>query len=685
MKTKSSWKDVRAVSRSIIAVVVVIIIIVAGAGVYFATLKSTTSTTTTPPTSSSSSSSSTPPTASSTTSVAGSSTTSSAPPVSTTTSSSQLGTTTASSSTTVTTSQSQVTKNNLTIDEAFWPSYNLNVLLPGLTYPNWMEYDMYQPLDMVNVSAEYGNQGYHYLPGLALNWTVSPNGTVYTFNLRQGVTFSNGDPFNSYEVWMNMYDVYYSIFNSTFFFGYPTLFNVSNIVFGPSTIAMINASGLADPSTAVIAIMSNSNWPIYVNGPNQIVFRMTSPFENLLGVLDGLPGQIFDAQFGLQHGWPALYGSPAMGYFASNPIPGTGPYMMTQYAQNSYVSFEQNPTYWGKNLTAAQIAVNPLLDPGHVKQVTIQYKPDDLSRYTDLVNNVAQISAIQSQDFPIVTASPSTYGWVTFPTAANIVSSLAFNTGKYPLNITDVRLAIEHAINYSVIYQNVFNGQITPYFGPEVPGFGKYYDVGNYSQYSFNVTLAQSLLAKAGLSSSNFPTLTFSMPAGYTVMDGIAQVVQSQLQENLGINVELQTYSYSQWIAPYNSGNTTKAFLATLSDITFEGAPSYGQVLNDPAANWITFTTARGFDLAFWSTNATNELANVLVNSNNQTLINSVLAQAQADVYNDAPYIWIGVFKLPLGNGSYAYKHSEIANFYYDPMWSGANTAPILNTITFTS
>ena len=117
--------------------------------------------------------------------------------------------------------------------------------------------------------------------------------------------------------------------------------------------------------------------------------------------------------------------------------------------------------------------------------------------------------------------------------------------------------------------------------------------------------------------------------------------------------------------------------------MTFEGAPSYGQVENVPADNWITFTTFHGFNLAFWQTNTTEALANALTTSSNQTLIHSLLMKAQAEVHDQAPYIWIGVFQLVLGDGSVAYKHSVIKNFYFDPMWSGANTAPIFNTIVF--
>ena len=36
-----------------------------------------------------------------------------------------------------------------------------------------------------------------YVPGLALRWDTSTDGKVYTFQLRKGVTFHNGEPFNA--------------------------------------------------------------------------------------------------------------------------------------------------------------------------------------------------------------------------------------------------------------------------------------------------------------------------------------------------------------------------------------------------------------------------------------------------------------------------------------------------------
>jgi peptide/nickel transport system substrate-binding protein len=39
-----------------------------------------------------------------------------------------------------------------------------------------------------------------YAPGLATSWTVSPDGTAYTFKLREDVKFHDGTPFNAEAV-----------------------------------------------------------------------------------------------------------------------------------------------------------------------------------------------------------------------------------------------------------------------------------------------------------------------------------------------------------------------------------------------------------------------------------------------------------------------------------------------------
>ena len=647
------------------AAVVIVIIIVAGVAVaYYATLPPPTTTTTT--------SSST----SSTTSSSSSSTT---------------------SSTTSTTSSSSAAPTTLVIDDAFWPSYNLNVLFPGLTYPNWGESDVYQPLVDSNINGEYQNGTYSYLPGLATSWTVSSDGKTYTFNLRQGVKFSNGDPFNAYQAWFQFYSSFYLFDNVSwaFAYAYPGVFNASYAApFGPATIQMFAQSGLSNPSAKALTYMQNTSLPIYVIGQYTLVFHMDKPFQFLLGVLEGLPGEIFDAQYILDSlsaagGFP-VYGSTAFGYYSNHAIPGTGPYAITTYVQNAYVTFTPNPYYWGANLNASQVAANPLLDPGHYKQIIIYYKADDLSRYTDISEGTAQIASIESADWNLITHSPSTYGTFEFPPFANIVSFLAFNVNEYPTNITDVRLAIDHAINYTLLDQTVFpQGDVSPYVGPSTPGFSTFgaYDPGNYPQYSFNTTLATQLLAEAGFSASKpFPTITLSLVSGFTLLTNIADFIQAQLSANLDITLNLNVYSYATYMNFYNSvdivSNPTE-----VANIAFNGIPSYGQVQNTPVDNWSVFATCFGAtycpnEFSGWESSATVAYVEAMLGGANQTVLTQLARAAQESVYQQGPFIWVGILKLVTGDGSVAYLKSAVGGFCFDAMWSGADTAPILNTVT---
>ncbi len=110
---------------------------------------------------------------------------------------------------------------------------------------------------------------------------------------------------------------------------------------------------------------------------------MAHPFQWFLGTIVGEVGLFGDVQWVFQHGG---FGTPAAvnSYFGTNPMPETGPYVVTNVSPNSYVSFTQSSNYWGTNLSSTQIAADKYLDPGHVKNVVIYTKGDDLTRYVDL-------------------------------------------------------------------------------------------------------------------------------------------------------------------------------------------------------------------------------------------------------------------------------------------------------------
>ncbi len=84
-------------------------------------------------------------------------------------------------------------------------------------------------------------------------------------------------------------------------------------------------------------------------------------------------GTMFDMQYVLDNGGPGTAAS-VNDFFNTNAIPGTGPYQVNGFSEDTYISFVQNSNYWGANLTPQQIQANPFLDPGHVKNVIVYYR-----------------------------------------------------------------------------------------------------------------------------------------------------------------------------------------------------------------------------------------------------------------------------------------------------------------------
>ncbi len=604
-------------------------------------------------------------------------------------SSTQSNTQSSTQSSSLTTSNSQGERQSLTIDDAYYPGPDLSQLWTIMDgpYPIWLTYTVYQPLVDPYATSEYGQGQIQYLPDLAVNWTVSPNNTIYSFNLRKGVTFSNGDAFNSYEVWAWMYGIYYLEANSSNWFQSYSIFNMSKVNFGPSTLALLKTANLSNPSQQVISLMSNTSWPIYVNGADQIVYHLDVAFPWFLNILVVNAGMMADVQYILNNGG---FGTPAQlnSYFGTHPIPGTGPYMVTSVAVNENVQFAQNPTYWGRNLSQSAIAGNPYLDPGHVKNVIINYRPDDVSRYTDLSTGAAPISAIITQNWPLIQANPSTYGYVTMPSFSGLIFALAFNSHLYPTNVTDVRQAIVHAINYTNLNSTAFFGELSPFVGPEYPAVPQFYDLGNYTPYNYNLTLAKQYLNAANQSGQLKGPLTvsYNVANGCATCVNVAQIVQTDLAQ-IGINVQISVVSSAQ-IYAYNCAYTCEVQnAAKIPNIgVMGGTISYAPGSLSPIDNWELWLSNQSLsnDWAVYANPVVQACINSFTNGSSISQMTNLCTTAQGQIYKDAPYDWIGVERLFWASGSVAYLKSVISGFYMDPVWGGGGaTTPIFNTVTF--
>jgi peptide/nickel transport system substrate-binding protein len=577
------------------------------------------------------------------------------------------------------------TENTLTIDSWIWPSVDLNLLWAptGSNWPIWMAYTVNQPLVQVNITAQ--NEGIlQYVPGLA-SWTTSADNTTYTFNLKHGIDFSDGNPFNAYQVWAEMYGFYYlSANSSSWLYGYPNLFNYSAVNFGPSTLALMNQSGLANPSSQLLAIMQNTSWPIYVTGQYTIVFHLNAPFIWFPGTLTVYAGLMFDVQYVLDHGGFGT-ASSYNDYFNQHPIPGTGPYVISQVAELNYVEFQQNPNYWGANMTAAQVAQNPYFDPGHAKSVIIYYKTDDLTRYTDLTDNAAQIVTIQLPDWNLVQTNPD-LTYYQLPPVSDDVSILGLNTQLYPTNITAVRQAIVHVINYSQIYADADLGKPAYYMGPVAPIFSNLYDLGNFQPYQYNVSEAIQILQKANIVPATLPSLEFRIVEGCASCTAVAQDVSEDLQA-INMTATIVTQAPALFDAALGSYTSELANPSAVGNIAFPyDSVGWGPFAPTPVDNPISFVSNTSLfgNSAIYSNPTVQACVNAMTSSSNVAQLQTLCTAAQAQIYTDAPYAWLGQITLwGQAGGSLVWNKNVVTGFQVDGDWSGESIDPIFNTVTF--
>src|SRR4030095_8658031 len=176
------------------------------------------------------------------------------------------------------------------------------------------------------------------LPDLAEKWTVSNDGKVYTFSLRQGAKFHNKPPVNGREVTAE--DVKYSLERFMAKSGFNTRFEP------------VTAIEVVDKHTVKITL--KEPYAPFLNHLANPSFCATLPREA-------------EAQF--------------KDFNQTDAVIGTGPFVLKSYEKGVKAVFERNPTYYMKD--------KPYLDG-----VVIEITPDAAARIAVLRAGKAELPHI---------------------------------------------------------------------------------------------------------------------------------------------------------------------------------------------------------------------------------------------------------------------------------------------------
>lgn len=357
------------------------------------------------------------------------------------------------------------------------------------------------------------------VPAIAKNWTVSKDGTVYTFNLRQNVHFQNGNL-------VTAQDFVYSVNRA-----------LSPKVASPDSFFLTNIKG-ADAVTKGKAKTASG---IKAIGKFQLQATLTGPAGYFPALVSRWPAWVIDPKEVAAH--PTSWDAPG------KLVAGTGAYRLVRAVGDSQYIFKANPNYF--------------LGAPKIKEVDVSVVPNAtaaVARYQanefDAVLNLDSPSILQVQKSATLKSQ-----FHSRPLLRTVWLGMGFKTA--PFDNRNVRLAFNHAIDKAALVKVALAGQATPAAGWLPPGLAGSVATTR-KDYAYDPTLAKSLLAKAGYGKGGkpFPSvqLVYSLATGET--EPAFEFIQNQLQQNLGIKVSLKQMPANAFNAAMSNPKLRPSFWA---------------------------------------------------------------------------------------------------------------------------
>ncbi|MEW6034350.1 MAG: peptide ABC transporter substrate-binding protein [Chloroflexota bacterium] len=291
---------------------------------------------------------------------------------------------------------------------------------------------------------------------------------------------------------------------------------------------------------------------------------------------------------------------------------GNGPFLLTEWVHQDHMTFKVNPNYWGTKPKLTEIQLKMVTD---VNAELAGYKNNELE-----ISRVPTGTEKATLADPVLSKEIVRYNeLVTF--------AFQFNVAKPPFDNLKLRQALACAVDRVSFVDKVRAGVGTPalsWVPPGMPG----HDPNLGKEYGFNVTKAKQLLGEAGYADvSKLPELKFQYAdtAGNRLM---AQFLQGQLKDNLGINLTLEPMEPKAFSQAVNAEQHTWAWFG------------WGADYPDPD-NWLPelFGTDAGNNHTNYSNPAFDALARQAKSELDNTKRLQMWADAQEMVMADAPIV----------------------------------------------
>lgn len=365
------------------------------------------------------------------------------------------------------------------------------------------------------VDVEVGTDGNSKIvPSLAESWDISDDGLEYTFHLRQGVKFHNGNDFTAEDV------------------AY-TFHRMLTVEGGVNTEFIDQIKGADE----LLAGETDTLEGVEVVDDYTIKVTLKEPFAGFLASISSPGVSIYDSE-----------ATEAAGdQFGMDPAVtvGTGPFEFSSWSFNNQLVLTRNEDYWkgASGLPGVVIKIIPdtetqsmMFESGELDILDLDYAADSVDRFTET--------------YPDQIVQGPRVGIVYF----------TMNFNKEPFQDVRVRKAVQMSIDRQAILDALYGGR-----GQVEQGIFPHGLIGfnpDQGEIKYDPEAAKALLAEAGYADGFDMEIAADSSASDTMTMAL-EIVSDQLAE-VGIRAEIKNYDESTWLETRKSGELG-SFMSTWS------------------------------------------------------------------------------------------------------------------------
>lgn len=336
---------------------------------------------------------------------------------------------------------------------------------------------------LLRINPPYADEPF--TPLLAKSWEVSSDGLAWTFYLRPGVTFHDGEPLTAEAVKLSL----------------------------EAAAARGGASFIWAPLTGIEVI---DNLTVRIN------LSYAAP-------LNLVASSLYGAWIVSPKALTAVANDPT--YFDVGLAAGTGPYQLKSYTPDAEVVLTRYDNYWGG-----------WSDTNHFNEIQISIISDPQKQQDMLTDGEVDLALRLPEEAFAEFSSKANYQVLLEPAFFNYVGF--FNTLRPPLDNPKVRQALAYAIPYDEVIKAGVLGYGSQSRGPVPAGLWPY--SADVKQYTYDPGKARQLLTEAGYPGGGF-SLHLTYAAENAVEAGFAPVIKTALAA-VGVEVTIEAVPFSeQW------------------------------------------------------------------------------------------------------------------------------------------